>query len=70
MNDPDEHEPRPAWREWRGWAGCLLAAVLPTAVLASLVQRIEGQTNPVFVPALFIGLFTLMVLAVRPWTLR
>lgn len=70
MDDHEDDEPSLVWREWRGWAACLLAAVAPTAVLASIVQKIEGQTAPAFVPALFIGLFTLMVLAVRPWTLR
>ena len=57
-------------REWGSWVGCLLAVVMPTAVLASLVQMIEPNTAPWFVPGLYIGLFTLMVLAVRPWTMR
>ena len=52
------------------WIGCALAAVMPTAILTSLVQRIEGRTEPWFVPGLFIGVFTLMVLAARPWTMR
>lgn len=37
-----------------------------TAVLKSIVQAFEGKAPPVFIPALFISLFTLMVLIVRP----
>jgi hypothetical protein len=70
MDEHDKDMKRPVWREWQGWLGCVLASVMPTAVLASIVQMIEGQTAPIFVPALFIGLFTLMVLTIRPWTMR
>ncbi|MCY1646647.1 hypothetical protein OVA11_06030 [Caulobacter sp. SL161] len=41
-----------------------------TAVLTSVVQAFEGKASPVFIPALFISLFTLMVLIVRPWTIQ
>lgn len=70
MDEDDDKAERRAWSEWEGWAACVLAAVMPTAILASLVQRIEGKTEPWFVPGLFIGLFSLMVLALRPWSLR
>ena len=68
--DENDNAERRAWGEWEGWAACVLAAVMPTAILASLVQRIEGKAEPWFVPGLFIGLFSLMVLALRPWSLR
>lgn len=42
---------------------------MPTVVLASLAGG--GRDGwPGFVPALYIGLFTVMVLIVRPWTMR
>lgn len=70
MDEDNDKAERRAWGEWEGWVACVLAAVIPTAILASLVQRIEGKTEPWFVPGLFIGLFSLMVLALRPWSLR
>ena len=70
MDEDEPEDGRPVWREWQGWIGCALAAVMPTAILTRLVQRIEGRTEPWFVPGLFIGVFTLMVLAARPWTMR
>ncbi|AZS21710.1 MULTISPECIES: hypothetical protein [unclassified Caulobacter] len=70
MDDDDEPRQRPRFYEWEGWAVCLVGAVMPTVVLTSLVQMIEGKTEPWFLPGLFIGLFTLAVLAIRPWTMR
>lgn len=70
MDDEDPERKPIEFREWEGWAACLLGAVMPTAVLTSLIHMIEGQTAPWFAPGLFIGLFTLMVLVMRPWTLR
>lgn len=68
-NDEEEEAAPPRWREPIGWIGCLLAAVMPTVVLASLAGG--GRDGwPGFVPALYIGLFTVMVLVVRPWTMR
>jgi len=52
------------------WIGCLLAAAMPTAVLASLAQAWDHAIWPVFTPLLYIGMFTVMVLIVRPWSMR
>lgn len=72
MDREDGGRPRRAgvWREPVAWLACLLAAVMPTAVVSTIVQTLGERPWPVFVPALYIGLFTLMVLVVRPWTLR
>lgn len=71
MDDEDEDKrPPPRFREWEGWVVCLLAAGMPTVVLTSIVQALEGKTAPAFVPALYIGIFTVGVLLVRPWTFR
>ncbi|PVM83401.1 hypothetical protein [Caulobacter endophyticus] len=62
----DDDEPQ-ALQEWQAWVVCLLGAVMPTSVLATIVDWIEGQTAPAFVPALYIGVFTIAVLLMRPW---
>ena len=68
--EDDKGQRVPVWREGLVWAGCIAAAVMPTAILLAVVQAFEGQSEPWFAPGLFIGVFTLMVLAVRPWTWR
>lgn len=71
MNDEDDREREPPrLREWEGWAACLIGAGMPTVVLTSIVPAIEGKTAPAFAPALYIGVFTVGVLLVRPWTFR
>lgn len=52
------------------WAGCLLAAVMPTAVLASIAQSLDRAKWALFAPLLYILVFTLMVIVIRPWTHR
>jgi hypothetical protein len=70
-SDKDTGPPKPTrWGESIGWVGCLLGAVMPTAVLSSVVRALEPSLFPAFIPLLFIGLFTMMVLIVRPWALR
>jgi hypothetical protein len=69
-NDDEDTPARRRWGEPIGWAGCLLAAVMPTAVLSTVVQALERSMFPAFTPLLFIGLFTMLVLIVRPWTMR
>jgi hypothetical protein len=67
----DEDAPTPRrWGEPIGWVGCLLAAVMPTAVLGTVVQAFDRSAFPAFTPLLFIGLFTMLVLIVRPWMMR
>ncbi|MBO9546990.1 hypothetical protein [Caulobacter sp.] len=68
-DDNEPAGPRP-WREPIAWLGCLLTAVMPTLVLTTIVQHLEAALSPMFAPALFVGLFTVMVLIVRPWTMR
>lgn len=68
-DEEDETAPR-RWSEPVAWIGCLLAAVMPTAVLASIAQAGDRTIWPVFTPALYVGVFTVMVLIVRPWTIR
>ncbi|WP_395443861.1 hypothetical protein [Caulobacter sp. UC70_42] len=70
MDDDDKPAPRPLLREWQGWVACVLGSVMPTAMLTSVIQMIDGKIEPWFGPGLFIALFTLAVLAMRPWTLR
>ena len=65
----DDSGPKP-WRETMAWLGCLFAAVMPTLVLTTLARTGDHAVSPVFTPALLIGVFTVMVLIVRPWTLR
>ncbi|WP_299013837.1 hypothetical protein [uncultured Caulobacter sp.] len=43
---------------------------MPTAVLTTLIQALEASVSPLFVPLLYVGVFTIMVLIARPWTLR
>lgn len=70
MADEDgQDDERPLLGEWRGWAACLAGAVMPTLLLASIAAAFE-KTSPAFIPALFIGLFTLAVIVIRPWTIR
>jgi hypothetical protein len=68
--DEEERAGSRPWHEPVAWLGCGLAVIMPTAVVASLVEAGDGGLSPLFIPALFIGLFTLMVLIVRPWTFR
>lgn len=58
------------WTEPVAWAICLVVAVMPTAVLGTLAQIWDRAAWPLFAPLLYIGMFTLMVTIVRPWTLR
>ncbi len=58
------------WREPVAWLGCLAAVVMPTAMLTGLFQLGGRSVSPLFTPLLFLGLFTSMVLLVRPWTHR
>lgn len=74
-DDEDQHargEPgRPGpWSEPLAWLGCLVAAVVPTAMVTALVRVFEPAPWSPFAPLLYVALFTLMVLAVRPWTFR
>ena len=68
--DQEDETGKPTLREWHLWAACLLGSVMPTAVLTTIVQWVEGQTAPAFVPALYIGVFTIAVLILRPWSVR
>lgn len=68
--DDEEHAGSRRWREPLAWLGCLGAVVMPTAILTSLFQLGGRSVSPLFTPLLFIGLFTSMVLLVRPWTYR
>lgn len=72
MRPGDEHEPRAGarWGEPIGWIGCLMAAVLPTAILTRLAQSADGRVWPGFAPVAYVGVFTVMVLLIRPWSLR
>lgn len=70
MNEDDERVRPSAWRGWEMWIACVLAAIMPTAVLATVVQWVDGKAATLFVPALFLGLVAVMVLAMRPWTFR
>lgn len=70
-SNDDEDTPTPRrLGESIAWVGCLLAAVMPTAVLSTVVQSLERSVLPAFTPLLFIGLFTMLVVIVRPWTMR
>lgn len=70
MDEDDETTDRSAWRAWKGWVACLLGSVTPTAMLTAVVEMIDGKTAPVFAPALFVGIFMIAVLLMRPWTFR
>lgn len=71
MEPSDEDGPGARRRlEAAGWFGCLLAAAPPTAMLAALAQRFDEAPFAGFAPTLYIGLFTVMVLVMRHWTLR
>gem|GEM_PF-2413248 len=72
MQPHDEPEPRAKarWGEPIAWLGCLMAAVLPTAVLTSFVQAVDRAVWPGFTPLIYVGVFTVMVLLIRPWSLR
>lgn len=68
--DDEDEAAGPALREWHLWAACLIGSVMPTAVLITIAQWGDGQTAPVFMPALYIGVFTIAVLLLRPWQFR
>lgn len=69
-DDDEDGAGHPRLREWHLWPACVLGSVTPTAVLTTVAQWVEGQSAPAFVPALYIGVFTIAVLIVRPWTVR
>ena len=68
--DEEERDGPRRRREPLAWLGCLAAVIVPTAMLTGLFQLDGREVSPLFVPALLIGLFTIMVLLVRPWTFR
>lgn len=68
-DDDEDLGPRP-WREPLAWLGCLVAVVMPTVMLTGLFQLGGRAVAPFFTPLLFLGLFTSLVLLVRPWTFR
>ena len=71
MGSGDDGEPRGRrGGEIVGWLVCLAGAVLPTALLAQIAERFDKHLFAGFTPALYLGLFTVLVLVVRPWTLR
>ncbi|WP_454718825.1 hypothetical protein [Caulobacter segnis] len=49
---------------------CLVAAGVPTVVLTTIIQTFEGKTPWAFVLALYIAIFKVGVLLMRPWTFR
>lgn len=69
-DDDEEHASSHRFPEPLAWIGCLLAAVMPTAVLASIAQSLDRAVWPAFIPLLYVGVFTVFVLLVRPWALR
>lgn len=72
MDRRDEEEANSAkpFPEPLAWIGCLLAAIMPTAVLSTIALRIDRSVWPPFGMLLYVGVFTVMVLIVRPWTMR
>jgi hypothetical protein len=68
--DEDEETPPACLPEPVVWFGCLIGAVMPTVVIASIAQAVDRTAWPAFVPLLYIGVFTVAVLLVRPWTFR
>lgn len=72
MDRQDDEKPAGPSRltEPLAWIGCLVAAILPTAMLASFVQSLDRAAWPLFTPLACLGVFTIMVLALQPWTHR
>jgi len=68
-DDEEGGGPRP-WREPLAWLGCLAAVIMPTVMLAGVFQLGGRAVSPLFTPTLLVGLFTILVLLVRPWTFR
>lgn len=68
-HDEDESRASAGLGAW-AWAACLVAPAMPAMVLVGLAQWLDGQIWPLFPLVLYIGLFTVMVLLIRPWTVR
>lgn len=69
-DDDDAEESRAPFVEWEVWAACLVGAVMPAVTVTMFVQLFEGKTEPYFFPGLYLGLSTILVLIIRPWTFR
>lgn len=71
MDGRDGDEPRHSKgvEPW-AWAACLLAPIMPARILIGLAGAVDGRLWPFFPLALYIGLFTLMVVIIRPRSLR
>lgn len=69
-NPDDDDGRRQRAVEPLAWIGCLVVAIAPTAMVASCAQSLDRTDWSLFAPLLYLGVFTLMVLAVRPWTFR
>ena len=70
----EEDEEAGRWPAWGGeaamWLGCLLAAVMPTALGLMAWRVFVGAVTPLAAWTTYVGVFTLMVLAIKPWTIR
>lgn len=69
----DEEEARrlPAWSgEAVLWLGCLSVAVMPTGLMLMAWRTWIGAVTPLAGLVTYVVLFTLMVVAMKPWTVR
>jgi len=61
----------PAWmREPMAWVACLANALPIAVVLAALARELVERPSAVMALAIYVGVFTVWVLAARPWSVR
>ena len=69
--DEDEAGGLPVWSaEAVLWLGCLSVAVMPTGLMLMAWRTWVGAVTPLAGLVTYVVLFTLMVVAMKPWTVR
>jgi hypothetical protein len=58
----------PTWAaEPLAWVSCLTNAVLPTVIFDAVFRALIGQAPAVIAFAVYIGVFSVLVWALKPW---
>ncbi len=70
----DEEDEASRWPAWSGeamlWLACLSVAVMPTGLVLMAWRTWVGAAPPLAGLVTYVVLFTLMVLVIKPWTVR
>ena len=69
--DEEEVGRLPVWSaEALMWLACLSVAIMPTGLVLMVWRTWIGAVTPLAGLVTYLVLFTLMVLAMKPWTVR